>query len=617
MKTSRCSARERISSVLAAGAALAAMLLPAVPAAASQPVVPSHECAAAKDRCDGTLSVPLNWSDPSSERITVAFAWLPATKRPGRATGTILANPGGPLAALPALAHIQQALGPVLEDQNLLVVEPRGLGASSPLLCPGLNLTAPETIAPCARHLGPRIRFFTADQAVQDMDAVRQALGVPKVSFYGNSYGTLFAQAYAARHPSSLAAAFLDSTVITSADGYALWPDRSRLDQLDLVCGQSRACRALPGRASSTWADLVTRLRAHPDPKVPIAALRTVDLQVFDPVFGREANAAAAAYLRGDPAPLRRLTQVLPGQPQQPPESPEWAGFLAYRCGDGSFPFDRDASPAERQAQLRRHFLQERPLAPYTPADLGRDITKDLDFCVRWPTPRHSPPLPPRANLPSVPIMVVGGDFDTQSPDEVARALRAFPRATFVRVPFAAHGLAQTPGEMGECVRKAMQTFLTNHQIPDVRCTAENYRAIGSFPRTISDVAPIPATGLSPEQQRLLAVTFATAADAVARRNPYSFTHSRLDTQPGLRGGQVRFGDATITLEQVSLVRGLKVSGQIAVPSNGQAAATLQVSTGDGQPHRITLAWQPFTPHERPALSGVVDDTPFTMPNSP
>ncbi|MFC4016154.1 alpha/beta fold hydrolase [Nonomuraea purpurea] len=590
------------------------MLLPAVPAAASQPAVPSHECAAATERCDGTLSVPLDWSDPSSERVTVAFAWLPATKRPGRATGTILANPGGPMAALPDLPRIQQVLGPVLEDQNLLVVEPRGLGTSSPLLCPGLNLTAPETIAPCAERLGPRVQFFTADQAVHDMDAVRQALGVPKITFYGNSYGTLFAQAYAAAHPSSLAAAFLDSTVITSADGYALWPNRSRLDQLDLVCGQSRACRALPGRASGTWTDLVTRLRAHPDPKVPISALTMVN-NVYDPVFGREANAAATAYLRGDPAPLRRLTQVVPGLPQQPAEGPEWAGFLAYRCGDGSFPFDRDASPAERQAQLQRHFLQERPLAPYTPADLGRDITKDLDFCVQWPTPRHSPPLPPRAKLPSVPIMVVGGDFDTQSPAEVARALRAFPKATFVRVPFAGHSLAPASGEMGDCVRTAMRSFLTNHQIPDVRCTAENYRAIGSFPRTISDIPPIAATGLSPEQRRLLAVTFATSADAVARRNPYSTpTHSRLDTQPGLRGGQVRFGDATITLEQVSLVRGLKVSGQIAIPSTRQAAATLQVSTGDGQPHRIKLEWQPFTPHERPALSGVVDDTPFIYP---
>ncbi|MEO3795892.1 alpha/beta fold hydrolase [Nonomuraea sp. B10E15] len=556
--------------------------------------------------------MPLDWGDPSSERITVAFTWLPATKRPGRATGTILANPGGPMAALPDLPRIQQVLGPVLEDQNLLVVEPRGLGTSSPLLCPGLNLRVPETIAPCAKRLGPRVQFFTADQAVHDMDAVRRALGVSKITFYGNSYGTLFAQAYAARHPGSLAAAFLDSTMITSADGYALWPVRSRLDHLDLVCRQSRACRALPGRASNTWTDLVTRLRAHPDPKVPIAALGMVD-KVYDAVFGREANAAATAYLHGDPAPLRRLTQVVPGLPQQPVEGPEWAGYLAYRCGDGSFPFDRDASPAERQAQLQRYYLQERPLAPYTPADLGLDITKDLDFCVQWPTLRHSPPLPPRADLPNVPIMVVGGDFDTHSPAEVARAMRAFPNATFVRVPFAAHSLAMVPGEVGECIRTAMRSFLTSHRVPDMRCAAENYRAIGSFPRTISDVPPIPAAGLSHKQRRLLAVTFATATDAVARRNPYSPTHSRLDTQPGLRGGRVDFSDTTITLERTSLVSGLEVSGQIAVASNRQAAATLEVSTGDGQPHRIRLAWLPFTPHEHPALSGVVDSTPFMV----
>lgn len=159
----------------------------------------------------------------------------------------------------------------MLDRKNLLVVEPRGVGASSPLLCPGLDLGAPETVAACADRLGPRARFFTADQAAADMDAVRRALGVARVTFYGNSYGTLYAQAYAARFPDRLEAVFLDSVTVTDRDGYALWPLRSRPDHLALICERSHACRALPGDAAGTWYRLVAHLRD----RVPIPTSRS------------------------------------------------------------------------------------------------------------------------------------------------------------------------------------------------------------------------------------------------------------------------------------------------------------------------------------------------------
>src|SRR5690606_11134827 len=36
-----------------------------------------HPCASAVERCEGELRVPLDWDDPGSEEITVAFVWLP------------------------------------------------------------------------------------------------------------------------------------------------------------------------------------------------------------------------------------------------------------------------------------------------------------------------------------------------------------------------------------------------------------------------------------------------------------------------------------------------------------------------------------------------------------
>ncbi|MEU7837494.1 hypothetical protein [Nonomuraea sp. NPDC049129] len=71
----------------ALGFALAAALLPGTPAASTGP----HDCANATTRCDGSLDVPLDWENPSSERISVAFAWMPAKD----ADGTVVANLGG------------------------------------------------------------------------------------------------------------------------------------------------------------------------------------------------------------------------------------------------------------------------------------------------------------------------------------------------------------------------------------------------------------------------------------------------------------------------------------------------------------------------------------------
>ncbi|WP_248963522.1 alpha/beta hydrolase [Sphaerisporangium perillae] len=586
---------------------MASAVSPGVPATAAEQL---HECAKATTRCDGEISVPLDWSDPSSERITVAFAWSPRKD----AIGTILANPGGPAPALPVIPIIEEALGPVLDRQNLLVVEPRGLGESTPLLCPGLDLNVPKTIGECAAHLGPRVQYFTTDQAVADMNAVRQALGVSKVTFYGNSYGTLLAQAYATRHAESTAAVFLDSTMVTTREGYATWPVRTRLDLLDLVCESSRACRALPGTPGGTWTRLVARLRAHPDGKVPFTALAAVGASLFQPVFGREANAAASAYLQGDRAPLHRLAQAVGTSPTPPLEGAQWAGYLAYLCGDGAFPFDRDASPAERSRQLNRYYLEERPLKPFTVTELGGKTR--LEFCVNWPTPRHSPPVPLNAEHPPVPVLAVGGDFDTNSPAEVAEEVRRFPNSTFIRVRFGSHSLAWGDQPVDQCVRSVMRSFLAapSRPVPPGPCSAENYRAAGAFPQSAKEVMPIRASVLTREERRLVGATFATVEDACTRRNPYSLVHSLLKTEPGLRGGRLDFDDkaGTIALEKVRFVGDLTVSGHIHLEGSGKADAQLLITGADGRPHEVRLSWSAFLAQEHPPVSGTFDGRVFS-----
>lgn len=434
------------------GAAVRTARAQEAPVGMSERVAELHPCAAAASRCDGEIQVPLNWSDPDSERITVAFAWVPRSDTTRPATGTILANFGGPAAGLPTVPRFEQVLGPVRERRNLLVVEPRGLGESSPLLCPGLNLYDGETIAACAESLGPRVQYFTTDQIVADMDAVRGALGIEAVAFYGNSYGTVYAHAYATRFPDRTEAVYFDSVVRIDEDGYVREPIHSSTEDMELVCGRSPTCDALPGTPTAILERVIEALRAEPDPEAPVGALRTLR-QGANVVAIREGVAAAAAYLAGDPAPLRRLTRGYGSAGVFEFTGADLAGYLAIRCGDSRFPYDREADPAERRRQLDRFYAVERPLAPF-------DVSEILGFlppaeqCVNWPTPRESPPVPAGAVFPPVPVLAVAGDFDTESPADVAELIGRFPKSTVVTVRYGTHALAFGTQPHGLCVRR-------------------------------------------------------------------------------------------------------------------------------------------------------------------
>ncbi|GAA2425951.1 hypothetical protein GCM10010191_42990 [Actinomadura vinacea] len=584
-----------------------------------------HECADATEQCKGTISVPLDWNDPGSERISVGFAWVPRTDLSRPARGTVLVHPGGFGAYTSGAAVFQEVLGPALRHQNLLIVDMRGTGNSSPIRCVGLDVRKPETIRACAGQLGERGRFYSTDQSVKDMNAVRAALGVPKVTFYGGSYGTVFGQAFAARFPRHLAAILLDSTDPMRADGYgtALRADvlGRGLADLDVVCDASPACRALPGTADDRLTTLVERLRESPDEKVPLAALaQVVQKKGADAVLGREVNAAIAAYLNGDPKPLRRLSEpILPllQRPGMPVNEAETAA-LPFSCNDFAFPFDRLASPEKRQRQLDKAYAENPPVAPFTVDEVFGFMGGSYpQWCVPWPTSRPSPPVPPGAAYPDVPALVIGGELDPGMGSREATAVaRRFPRGTAVTVPFGGH--LSTFGGHGAyslCVRDLMRSFIADPgPVRDPGCSAETYRAIGSFPRTLAQVRPATGSPLDREDARLVSAAFATVNDALTRRAPEAAIVGRISDQAGLRGGRLILEKDTpsVRLEQTRFVSDLAVTGQAAFTTGNQATAKIQTRSRD-RSSTLTLTWKTLRPESTTHVTGTLNGHPFSV----
>ena len=237
----------------------------------------------------GTLTVPENRAAPQGRQITLTVALLPANTLNPR-PDPLFILPGGPGQAGTFLAPFAAQLTGVRKDRDIVLVDPRGAGRSSPLLCAPFapeesfdnvfDLDPVPRAAACAKELvgrGIDPAQYTTAAWVDDLDAVRAALGYPKINLWGGSYGTRAALEYLRRHPDHVRSVVLDGvappSMIVSLD---VWPSRDRaLDAIIERCAGVPACRA-----------------AHPDLTATLASIRAKlapsgrDVLVTDPRTG-------------------------------------------------------------------------------------------------------------------------------------------------------------------------------------------------------------------------------------------------------------------------------------------------------------------------------------------
>ena len=132
----------------------------------------------------------------------------------------MIALSGGPgQGSVDAAGSFALSLEPVLKRYRLVVLDQRGTGLSGALNCPslqrlgGLEEFSSQAVAQCAKRIGSRRAFYRTADTVDDLEALRKALGVPKIGLMGISYGTWVAQEYARRYPTHTDSLILDSIV--------------------------------------------------------------------------------------------------------------------------------------------------------------------------------------------------------------------------------------------------------------------------------------------------------------------------------------------------------------------------------------------------------------------
>ncbi|MBS0444909.1 MAG: alpha/beta fold hydrolase [Proteobacteria bacterium] len=227
----------------------------------------------------GTLTRPLDPARPDGTSIAIHYVVVPALAR-RKLPDPVFLLAGGPGQSAIALAP---AVLPLLDRLNnrrdLVFVDQRGTGRSAPLTCPDTR-RAPLAeqadadrqvahLAACKAALQQKpwgdLRDYTTSIAMQDLDAVRRALGMDRINLLGASYGTRAALEYQRQFPDAVRRSVLDGVAppdmalpaAFSTDGQAA------LDALFAACAGTPACAAAHPALHARWEAL---LAAMPKP---------------------------------------------------------------------------------------------------------------------------------------------------------------------------------------------------------------------------------------------------------------------------------------------------------------------------------------------------------------
>jgi len=147
------------------------------------------------------FDVPLRYSDPNGERITVFAREVAAPD--GRDRPFLVFLQGGPgMEAARPTAHPSTPgwLERALKDFRVLMLDQRGTGRSTPVAA--LKGMSPEEQA-------GYVACFRADSIVNDAELIRNELGVERWSVLGQSFGGFCVLHYLSAAPGGLTEAFL------------------------------------------------------------------------------------------------------------------------------------------------------------------------------------------------------------------------------------------------------------------------------------------------------------------------------------------------------------------------------------------------------------------------
>jgi pimeloyl-ACP methyl ester carboxylesterase len=383
----------------------------------------------------GTVTVPESRALPAGTAISLNVAVLPATVKSQRRADPVFFVVGGPGGvATDAVPWIANAWSDVNGHRDIVFVDQRGVGKSNPLSCAATTqgLSVPDLVAACLGVVNGDVTHYRTTDAMDDLDAVRQALGYAKIDIYGGSYGATAVQVYLRRHAETVRTAVLDGVTLLDVPVFERWSSSGQraLNLLDARCRADRACKRSFPHWYARFPALLARLATKPATVKGV----TVDAAgVADTVHELTASAAEAAEVpfllakaeSGNLAPL--------------------AGAIAAV----------DARAAGQAVVMPAAIMCTEPWAARDPAKAAADAQgtylaySDPATALRWQQVCAAwPPVSTAAEdwtrvRSAAPVLVLQGGADPKDPPANSAGVAAvMPNARVILVPGQGHGVS-------------------------------------------------------------------------------------------------------------------------------------------------------------------------------
>ncbi|MCI0556339.1 MAG: alpha/beta hydrolase [Anaerolineae bacterium] len=456
-----------------------------------------------------TIEMPLDHFNPADTRtIPVTFAVLPAysTRK-----GMFVTATGGPgFSGVASADPYTSAFDPSIpEIFDIVFFDQRGLLLSGDQTCPfaagvfyqqdssgitpeqeaALKQTAETFSTNCVNEVSnpDLLPYLGTKQAVEDLELFRQMTGDDKFWLYGESYGTQYAQTYAAAHGEHLAGLILDGTVDLTYDGIGFYTRQAQafndvLTASLAACNDDPACNEdLLEDAIAAYDTLASQLSQHPISfrfPLPLGgfAKRQFTLSNLEYVAASQMYTesdrmmfvrALAAYTSNNTiVPLARLLYIDLGLDPQTLDlilDPYYsdAVFFGVECQDYGYP----GNTPDEKAEL---YLDAADPVEASIPRLASIIYGDFP-CAYWPFAISDLTRPDYLTLEGVPMIVLGATADPATP--VGNGINVFQHLADGYLITQQGGPHVIFGRGNECPDALVTDFLVNDVVPSQRET--------------------------------------------------------------------------------------------------------------------------------------------------
>ncbi len=393
----------------------------------------------------GWLTVPLDYADPQGETLDL---WVVRHRADDEARiGVLMANNGGPGAAASTIARDASRWFPeeLTERFDIVSWDPRGTGVSggsvdcidseeydrffsSGDVTPDDEAERQELVdlqrelaERCVERVGDALQYIGTNNSARDMDAIRQALDEPQVSYFGFSYGSELGGVWATLFPATVRAAVFDGAADPGADAVEATRQQwigfeSALNTFLAECSETESCAFHnDGAAAEAFDALLLELDSEPLPSADgrtdvnlSVAVTGVVQAMYSDRFWPSLERALEDAADGDGAGLLQLNDLYYQRDADGSYSDLLESFQAISCAD-----DPERPTVEESDAEAEELIGVAPrLFPFTSGSYT---------CTFFPES-----LDPRIEITGVgagPIVVIGTTGDPSTPLESSRQM--------------------------------------------------------------------------------------------------------------------------------------------------------------------------------------------------